>query len=126
MSPAVQSPILALVPDTRTADVIKLPKRLRDLDRQRDSAARRAMTPDVIADLREAVDQVIARLKRHPELPLHAALYAFGRHMYVAGRIDEAADQQTAAEQTDALAQATVHQLADLIAERRSEGGDAS
>lgn len=119
----MQSPILALVPDTRTADIIKLPKRLRDLDRQRDSAARHAMTPDVIADLREAVDQVIARLKRHPELPLHAALYAFGRHMYVAGRIDEAADDATARAQADVLADAALAQVVDLVAARQERAG---
>lgn len=115
MSPtAVQPPLLALLPAPEP-DRVTLTKRLRDLDRQRDKATRHAMTPDVTADLRETVEAITARLRTHPDLPLTAALYTLGRRMYVAGRMDQAADDQLAREQADRLAAAAITQTLDLI-----------
>lgn len=119
---ATQSPILVLVPQL-PGDLVTLPARTRDLDKQRDAATEKALAPDVVADLRESVDKALRRLAAHPDTPLRAVLYDIGRHMYVAGRMDQAADEATGRAQADALADAALAQVVDLVAARQERTG---
>lgn len=122
MSPAVQSPILALVPTERQADVIDLPARKRDLGRRRNAALTAARSPETAAELRETADLAAAEIAANP-----AALRLICRRLilggYVHGHMDKADDDRAAIEQADTLTQATVTQLAQFVAARQQEDG---
>jgi len=115
---AVQPPILTLVPNTGT-DKIELPQRIRELDEQRDRATEKALTPDVAADLRDNVTRLLNKLARNPG-DLQGLLYDLGRHMYVAGRMDQAADDADARKQADTLAEAALAQVVQLVDRRKA------
>ncbi|HZP54625.1 hypothetical protein [Actinocrinis sp.] len=123
MPTATQPPLLALVPPHR-AEATVLPARLRDLDRARDKATTQALAPDVAADMREAAAKALERLANRPGTPLLAVLLDLMRKAYVNGRMDQAADDQLARAQTDALADATLAQVIQLTG--RHGGSDAS
>jgi hypothetical protein len=122
MAPAT----LQLVRDGDTAPtgtLIRLPERTAALDEARDRATEAALTPDVIADLRETVDKILRRLAHNPDTPLRALFYDLGRHMYVAGRMDQGADDAKAREQADILAAAALKQIDELAARRGAKDG---
>lgn len=127
-------PKLALVQDTPatvtrladrrpTGDTIALPARVRELDKARDRATEKALSPDVADDLRENVAKLLGKLAKNPG-DLQGLLYDFGRHMYVAGRMDQVGDDQLARTQTDALADAAMAQVLQLV--HRPHGGDVA
>lgn len=114
MVATTQPPILMLV-HSQTADIIELPQRQADLDALRDLARDKALAPDVAQEIAENTAKLLAKLARNPG-DLRGLLYDYGRAMYVHGRMDQAADDTAAREQADTLAQATITQLAEVIA----------
>jgi hypothetical protein len=110
---------LMLVTDDTPAPV-NLPDRTAQLDRARERAIERALTGDVVADLREAVDTLLTRLARHPG-DLQGLLFDLGRKMYVSGRMDQQADDNLARSQTAALLNSTLARVVQL-AEHRPAG----
>jgi hypothetical protein len=115
----------ATITPLRPADatVIHLPERIAELDEARDRATEKALTPDVTADMRETVTKILARLAGNPDTPLRALFYDLGRHMYIAGRMDQSADDEKALAQADTLAAATLKQVDELAARRTQRDG---
>jgi hypothetical protein len=110
---------LVLITDSAPAPV-SLPDRTAELDRARERAIERALTADVVADLREAVAGLLARLAKHPG-DLQGLLFDLGRKMYVSGRMDQQADDDLARNQTAALLNTTLARVVQL-AEHRTGG----
>lgn len=115
MSPTATQPVLmTLVRGEGRPDTIELPRRERDLKAQRAAARTAARDPEIQADIREHVTQLAARLARQSKDQARL-LAEFAQAMYVHGRVDQAADDTLAREQTDRLAQAVITQTLGLL-----------